>query len=775
MRKKSASDPPLPRLPAGIDGHVHAVMEPVKAGSGHDFSTCTANTTQRRIANGAKAPPADESSKDALIRQLEEQLRITREQLQATVEQLSASSEGFISSSEELITINEEYQSMNEELQATNEELETSKEELQALNEELLAVNGELQQKVEELNLVNSDMENLFASSGIAAIFLDRQLAIKRFSPAMAAIFSLIPADIGRPFQHLAGKLDWPALSRDALEVLGGHPIAEREVDTLAEGCCYLKRVLPYRNHEGAVSGIVITLVDISEHKKAEEARARLAAIVESSDNAIISKGLDGLIRTWNAGAERLFGYPAEEVIGRPISLLSSPEQLGEEEQILRLLKGGERVDHLETVRLARDGRRIEVSLTASPVRDGSGCIIGASQIVRDITERKKEQEQSRHLASFPQLNPNPVIETDSSGSIIFVNPAAQRFLENMGLGRADAARFLPRDVGEILKNWDMATDTTLYREVAVQDRVFGVTIQLIPRFAVLRMYAHEITKRKRAEEELLRAHDELERRVAERTDELATALSSLRKETSERLHAMEALRKKEQLLLQQSRLAAMGEMINNIAHQWRQPLNVLGLLVQQLRLFYGTDQFSREFLDENVGKAMGLINHMSQTIDDFRNFFKPDKEKVEFPIHEVVARTLTLVDESFRNQQIRVEVQASANPVVSGYPNEYSQALLNILLNARDALLDKHPTDARVMVAIDMEEGRSVVTITDNAGGIAGDTMGKIFEPYFTTKGPDKGTGVGLFMSKVIIEKNMRGRLTARNILDGAEFRIEV
>ncbi|KAB0669587.1 PAS domain S-box protein [Oryzomonas sagensis] len=726
-------------------------------------------------APGTEIAPGDDSSKDALLRQLEEQLCITHEQLQVTVEQLATSSEGFTSSSEELITINEEYQSMNEELQATNEELETSKEELQALNEELLAVNTELQQKVEELNLANSDMENLFASSGIAAIFLDRQLAIKRFSPAMAAIFSLIPADLGRPFQHLAGKLDWPALSRDALKVLGGHPIAEREVTTLKEGRCYLKRVLPYRNHEGAINGIVITFVDISGHKKAEETRARLAAIVESSDNAIISKGLDGRISTWNSSAERLFGYPAKEVIGKPISLLFPPELLAEEERILGRLKAGERIDHLETVRLAKDGRRIDVSLTASPVRDDSGSITGASQIVRDITERKKEEEQARHLASFPQLNPHPVLEADASGGIVFANPAAQRFLETVGLAGEDAVRFLPPDVDEILAEWDRSSESTLYREITIQERVFGETIQLIPRFNAVRMYAHEITKRKRAEEELLRAHDELEHRVAERTEELATALSSLRKETSERLHALEALRKKEQMLLQQSRLAAMGEMINNIAHQWRQPLNVLGLLVQQIRLFYGMDQFNQEFLDETVGKAMGLVNHMSQTIEDFRNFFKPDKEKVEFAIRDVVVKTLALVEESFKNQQVAVETQANANPMVSGYPNEYSQALLNILLNARDALLDKRPDDAKVVVTIGMEEGRSIVTITDNAGGIAGDTMGKIFEPYFTTKGPDKGTGVGLFMSKAIIEKNMNGRLTARNIADGAEFRIEV
>ena len=187
-----------------------------------------------------------------LVRQLEEQLRITHEQLQATTEQLETSNEGFLSANEELMSINEEFQSANEELQSTNEELETSKEELQALNEELVTVNAELQGKVEELNQANSDMENLLASSEIATIFLDRQLNIKRFSPAMAAIFNLIPADIGRPFRHLAGTIDWSGPSPATRKTVLAEALpVEREVTTLEGGRCYLMRVLPYRSSGG--------------------------------------------------------------------------------------------------------------------------------------------------------------------------------------------------------------------------------------------------------------------------------------------------------------------------------------------------------------------------------------------------------------------------------------------------------------------------------------------------------------------------------------------
>jgi len=171
----------------------------------------------------------------------------------------------------------------------------------------------------------------------------------------------------------------------------------------------------------------------------------------------------------------------------------------------------------------------------------------------------------------------------------------------------------------------------------------------------------------------------------------------------------------------------------------------------------------------------MGLINQMSQTIDDFRNFFKPDKEKVDFAVHEVVARTVALVEDGFKYQQIEIALEASANPVIHGFPNEYCQVLLNILMNARDALLERRPEEALVTVTISKEAGRAVVTISDNAGGIPGEILPRIFEPYFTTKGPDKGTGVGLFMSKIIIENNMGGRLAASNQGEGAQFRVEV
>jgi len=252
----------------------------------------------------------------------------------------------------------------------------------------------------------------------------------------------------------------------------------------------------------------------------------------------------------------------------------------------------------------------------------------------------------------------------------------------------------------------------------------------------------------------LRKAHDELEQRVMERTAEL---------------------REKDRMLLLQSRQAAMGEMIGNIAHQWRQPLNSLGCIIQSLPLMHEAGELNRSALESAEEKVMGIIFHMSQTIDDFRNYFKPDREQSLFNAFRAVSRTVSFIEDSFRSLGIAIKVNAEDSPVVNGYLNEYSQVLLNILINARDAFLERKTAEPRITIEIRAENGRSVVTIADNAGGIPEDVIDKIFDPYFTTKGPDKGTGVGLFMSKGIIEHNMGGRLTVRNTEQGAEFTIEV
>ena len=165
----------------------------------------------------------------------------------------------------------------------------------------------------------------------------------------------------------------------------------------------------------------------------------------------------------------------------------------------------------------------------------------------------------------------------------------------------------------------------------------------------------------------------------------------------------------------------------------------------------------------------------MSQTIDDFRNFLRPDREIKQFNLKEAVKKTLLLVGDSFKSQNIKIDTEAQEDLIVTGYQNEYCQVLLNILNNAMDTLIERKIVSPRIEINLFREGHRHVATISDNAGGIPDAIIDRIFEPYFTTKDADKGTGIGLYMSKTIIENRMNGKISVRNTDRGAEFRIEV
>jgi len=287
--------------------------------------------------------------------------------------------------------------------------------------------------------------------------------------------------------------------------------------------------------------------------------------------------------------------------------------------------------------------------------------------------------------------------------------------------------------------------------------------------------------------EELDRVHVEvLTRKLEKKVSELEAERDALHRseESYRRLNeslaerieeAVAELREKDRILVIQGRQAVMGELISNIAHQWRQPLNMLGLLAQELPMSYKMGVFTKELLEANVARTMEIINQMSQTIEDFRSFTMPDREKVDFMVVQVITKTLSLLEEGLKAHSIKTVVEQEGDPVINGYPNEYSQVLLNILLNARDAFLATKVDSPSIAIRVFRENGRKVVTVTDNAGGIAPEILDRIFDPYFTTKGPEHGTGIGLFMSKTIIEKHMKGVLSACNTGSGAQFRIEV
>ena len=274
-------------------------------------------------------------------------------------------------------------------------------------------------------------------------------------------------------------------------------------------------------------------------------------------------------------------------------------------------------------------------------------------------------------------------------------------------------------------------------------------------------------------DEKFLKIYSQL---VAAKLEDKVRELELLHKNLELRVTELVAdQRHKDQILIQQGRLAALGEMIGNIAHQWRQPLNNVALLIQNLQMEYDSGTLTPAEMHSDIHEAMEVLLYMSQTINDFNNFFREDKEKLKFTINDSINRVLGVVSANLKNQNIMVKIENGDELSVIGYQNEYAQVLLNIISNSREACIERHVTDPCIFLRIIREDGRSVLYIRDNCGGIPDDILPKIFDPYFTTRGPDRGTGIGLYMSKVIIEQNMGGELTARNVEHGAEFRIAV
>jgi PAS domain S-box-containing protein len=564
------------------------------------------------------------------------------------------------------------------------------------------------------------------------------------------------------------------------------------------------------RDPDGDPKYFIAIMEDIEQRKQAEqqlqESEEKFSKVFSLAPIGMtISSLSDGRFLDINEAGERLSGYPRDEVVGRSSAQFTIWASAEERAQVIgEVLKKGVVRDR-EMVMKDKEGHVFWGSFSAVVIEiRGEKHLLS---LVSDIAERKRAQEVLRESEERFRLlaDAAPVIiwESGPDARLTFLNRAG---LEYTG-------RDLEQELGE---GWtqgvhqeDLERCLEAFRDAVRSQTAFCMEYRLrrgdgsygwlaetaIPRFALsggLLGYIGtcvDISESKTIKERLQQANRILEQRVAERTSELRLTVARLQQEidgrirmgqaleveTSERLEVQRELREKELLLLQQSRLAAMGEMISNIAHQWRQPLNLLGLVAQELPVTYKAGKFDLEYLQYNVGKMLGTISHMSQTIDDFRDFFRPYKEKVAFNMVEVIKKTISLMEGSLASQKIETTICHSCDAVVLGYPNEFSQVLLNILINARDAFVERGVASPEITIQIDQQGDRTVVTITDNAGGIPEPILDRIFDPYFTTKGPDKGTGVGLFMSKTIVEKSMRGSLTARNVAGGAQFRIEL
>lgn len=228
-------------------------------------------------------------------------------------------------------------------------------------------------------------------------------------------------------------------------------------------------------------------------------------------------------------------------------------------------------------------------------------------------------------------------------------------------------------------------------------------------------------------------------------------------------------------LLQQQNKLASMGEMIGNIAHQWRQPLNTLSISISKMSLLSEDGKLTQKSIDRTLVTMENSIVYLSKTIDVFRNFFLASAANEVFNIKEEIQNTIEIVHDSYKHHSIKIYCDGDATLTLKGDKKELQQVLMNLLSNAKDAIISKQQTDGQVAIHIASEDKKVKITVEDNGGGVEEEIKDKIFAPYFTTKFKSQGTGVGLYMSQIIIEKHFNGTLSFKNKNDGVEFTITI
>ncbi len=287
----------------------------------------------------------------------------------------------------------------------------------------------------------------------------------------------------------------------------------------------------------------------------------------------------------------------------------------------------------------------------------------------------------------------------------------------------------------------------------------------IIISLSILGFYFMKISKKELYE--IRHIQEELDKEVTRKTAQLAKLNEELEMRVSKEI---EKNREKEQQLLQQNRLAQMGEMLNMIAHQWRQPLSAINSANNTLIVKAKLGKLDEENIDKITSKISQFTQYLSETINDFRNFFKADKEKTNVTLNAVVEDSLKIIDTSLKNRNIELELQLDSTQTFFTYANELKQVVLNLIKNAEDALAQNNKQDPKITIITQQNK----LIVQDNGGGIDEGIIERIFEPYFSTKQKD-GTGLGLYMSKLIVEQHCNGKLYVKNNQRGAEFTIEL
>jgi len=535
-----------------------------------------------------------------------------------------------------------------------------------------------------------------------------------------------------------------------------------------------------------AVAFLVVKLLSIRTKQKLETAvveqvrndlqssQANLQALIESTDDVIVSFDREGKLLTFNNKFAEVVKKSSGLDIkpGMDLLKITPPDQKKFWESVYKRALNGNRFS--EVMAYHKDSANPHYyHITFNPIIE-DGKVVGFTEFSRDLSELKKTENELRKMYMAVEQGANAIIITDTEGKIEFVNP---KFCELTGYSREEVIGKNPNilksgnqdrnfyqnmwDTIKAGKNWhgellNKKKNGEFYWEWATIAPIKNEDGEIINFIAI----NEDITKRKQAQQELQEANQKLRELSANLEEKVDKAVAEIQE--------------KEHMLIAQSRQAAMGEMIANIAHQWRQPLSAVAAIVQDIEDAYEFDELDTEYLENSVKKTMEQIQYMSQTIDDFRNFFNPNKSKQKFNIREKIEKILTFLNSSVKQYNIKIDLEIDENCTCHGYPNEFSQVVLNILNNAKDAIKENKPENPFIKISCKVNsEGKNIIKISNNGGKIPEDKIEKIFQPYFTTK--KDGTGLGLYMSKMIVERNLKGRIELQNIENGVEFKIEI
>lgn len=354
------------------------------------------------------------------------------------------------------------------------------------------------------------------------------------------------------------------------------------------------------------------------------------------------------------------------------------------------------------------------------------------------------------------------------------------RLLNTIGIATALYQTNKLKEADQLVKNdlYPIIDTTNIYLEQLIAfhlqrsiyekektDRLFGATFWIIfvMIFVVL---AFSVVLAYFILEHIKTLHQSLEDTVREKTKELVDLNTSLELRI---VHEIRQSRLKDEMLHQQAKLASMGEMISNIAHQWRQPLNALTILIQTFQIKSRTNKLTPEFIDSQVTEGLYIAKTMSETIESFQNYFKPNKAKTIFSVVDAIHETLKLIEGILHHSNIDVKINIKEEILITGYPNDFSQIMINLLNNAKDALVISPITPKYICIDISRkvtsQQSVLIIRVIDNGGGVPETVLKRIFEPFFTTKHQSSGTGIGLYMTKKIIGDQFQGSIQAKNI----------